>query len=150
MAARRGTGSRSLRVVEDPAMEAYKLRLTGLSNAEIAKRKLGYSSGAEVARAIKVRIEHEARQVAQEERETILQMELDRLDVLQQAYWELAVGGSLDDAKYVLSVIKMRIELNQLHMPDARQIGQTVLIVKGDTEGEYVASLGGQVSENKS
>lgn len=130
-------------------MEAYKLRQSGLANAEIVKRKLGFRTAADVSKAIHGRIESEARQVAALERETMLAMENARLDALQSAFWELAVGGSLEDAKFVLSVMEKRWKLNQMDVPDARTVGQTVLVVRGDSEADYVGSLGGQLPENE-
>jgi hypothetical protein len=140
---------RRLRVVDDPAWEAYQLRLTGMSNAEIVKKgKLGFSSAPEVARAINQRVQLEARKLNDEERDTILAIMLDQCDALIQAYWELALSGSTKDADFVLKTIAQKARLAQLDLPDARQIGQTVLVVDGD-EGDYIRALrGGQPDEN--
>lgn len=140
---------RKLRVVDDPAWEAYQLRLKGWSPAEITKKgKLGYSSPADVTKAINARVKLEARKMDSDERDTVLMIMLDQCDALIKAYWDLAVNGSVNDAKLVLDTIKTKAHLAQVDLPDASSMGQTVLVVSGD-ETDYVRALrGGHASEN--
>lgn len=128
------------RVIPDPVGEAYKLRLSGMSQSEIAKQGLGYNSAQDVSKAITSRLKHEARLVSADDRSSLLALELDRLDALQAAVWSEAMSGEPKAVDSAVKIIMNRAKLLGLDLPNASEIAQTVLVIRGD-EDDYVNTL---------
>lgn len=121
------------------ADQAYSLRKGGKSLSDIAVLQ-GYSSADAVGTAIRERYSQLARQITSLERQSILAMELERLDDLQDAHWESAQYGDIKSGEFVLKVMAHRMKLLKLDQPDADTSQQTVLIV-GKAESSYVEQL---------
>src|SRR5215831_16673960 len=67
--------------------------------------------------------------------------EVSRLDRLQAAYWEDAIGGDLPSAQFCLRVIQERSKLQGLENPQANIQTQMNTLVIGGTQEEYIAAL---------
>lgn len=146
MAKRKSTDPDQNLVIQDPELEAYKLRLAGKSAAEIASAGLGFTSAHQVTKAIASRLDREARSLSSDDRDALLQLELDRLDALQAALWFDAMSGDTRAVDSVHKIILTRLKVLQLDVPDASAMTRTVLVVRGN-EDEYIEALK-QVTSN--
>jgi hypothetical protein len=126
-------------VVATRAMEAYQRKMAGWTLREIAD-DLGYASDVEVANAITRQMKSEAKFLTDAGRAGILQLEIDRLEALHRAYFQSAVNGDREDAKFVLSVADRLIRLTQLDSIDTKTQQAQVLVISGQEE-DYVAKL---------
>ena len=126
-------------VVKTRAEQAYDLKRQGKTLQFIAD-ELGYSSVAEVSTAISSRMELEAQYITVEERQSLLQMENDRLDELQAVYYPSALLGDFKSADMVLRIMAMRQKVNKMDALDTDTNQQTVLIIGGKEE-DYVKQL---------
>lgn len=136
----------------EPGQREYELRLEGKSWPQIARTcKHTTPEAAQIAHGRY--IQRAALALSKEKREAALQMEVDRLDTLQAAYWELAVKGRADpefpglpqfpDAKaaeVVLKIIAQRVKLLGLDEADRSASGPRTVVVTGNSE-QYVATL---------
>jgi len=105
----------------DRACEALELRRTGLPYYEIATR-LGYADESGARKAVSRLLDRrEAEGVAE-----LRAVEGDRLDTLQAAAWDAAIGGDLDAIKTVLSVIDRRVRLFGLNAPERVAVAAAV------------------------
>jgi hypothetical protein len=100
-----------------------QLRLSGHSYDEIA-RYLGITK----RRAQRI-VERELGRAFREPTELLLQMELDRLDALQRAYWDAAIAGDGEAADRVLRIMDRRARYLGLDRQDTVQedLGKAVL-----------------------
>jgi hypothetical protein len=126
-------------LVQSRAAAAYQLKMAGRSLREIAD-DLGYASDVEVAHAITVRMKYEAKFLSEAGRTGLIQLVMDRLEALHQAYWQGALAGDREDAKFVLSVIDRLVRLGQLDSIDTQTQQTQVLVIAGE-EQDYVAKL---------
>lgn len=92
--------------------EAVKLRLTGLSLAEIAER-LGYASAGGAHHAIN----HALKKTLQEPADTLRKLECERLDALLLGLWPAAVAGDRRAVETILNLMSRRARLLGLDMP---------------------------------
>jgi AraC-like DNA-binding protein len=105
------------------AAQVVQLRLSGHSYDEIAQY-LGLSK-----RRVQRIIERELSRSFREPTELLLQMELDRLDALQRAYWDAAIAGDGEAADRVLRIMDRRARYLGLDRQDTVQedLGKAVL-----------------------
>lgn len=125
--------------IHSTAWHAYQLKIAGLSLREIADR-LHYTSGAAVAKAIRDEMIRDAKDIEPDTRETLLEMEVARLDYMQSKVWLGVEAGDPKSIDAALKIIALRVRLEGLDQVDATKGQQTVLVVGGE-EGEYVAKL---------
>lgn len=128
-------------IVAHRADQAYDMLMSGMSHSEVAAA-LDYNSSTELGRAVRERMGQEARNITSLERESILAMEMARLDRLQRAHWESALYGDIKSTEIVLKIMALRIKITGIDQPDAQQGQHTVLIVSGD-EQSYIEKLKG-------
>jgi len=126
-------------LVRSRAWHAYQLKMAGLSLAEIAERQ-GFSSPGAVAKAIKDEIMSAAREIPKEDRDTILQLEMDRLNFAQSKIWPSVEYGDLKAIETLLKIIQVRSKLQGLDMIDPTSGTNTVLVV-GGSEADYIERL---------
>ncbi|GAB3487828.1 helix-turn-helix domain-containing protein [Flexivirga lutea] len=86
--------------------EAVRLRTQGLAYEEIATR-LGYASRGTVYRIVSQAVRADVAEAAEELR----QLELARLDALQEALWDAAMSGDVKACETVARVIRDRCQL---------------------------------------
>lgn len=123
----------------DRVRQAYAMKLAGKHLVDIAD-ELGFASASDVSAAIRHRFRLEVRDITSEGRESLTQLELDRLDALQEGLWLSATLGDLRSVQLVLNIITLRAKLLKLDLPDATTGQQTVLIIGGQ-EQEYIEKL---------
>jgi hypothetical protein len=127
-------------VAHDRAYDAHQLRLAGADWAEVATR-VGYADGRVASLAVTAYLQKIAVELAPDHRRDALQRELDRLDMLQFAYWQAALSGDDKAANIVLKVIDRRCTLFGLDRPDdVLAVAPRTIVISGNTE-EYVAGL---------
>ncbi len=140
MATRPSTSqSQNQLVIHDPELEAARLRLAGKTSAQIAKL-LGYKTAAEVTKKLADRTGREARLLDGETRDSLLELELQRLDALQAAVWDQAMEGDTKAVAEARACVMSRVKVLGLDLIDPASSAQTVLVVSGDTES-YVEAL---------
>lgn len=123
----------------DRVRQAYDMRLAGAEPHRIAE-ELDFASVNDLLQAIQYRFGKDVRDITSLERDSLLALELARLDALQEGLWLSATLGDPKSYQLVLNTIMIRIKLLKLDQPEAQQGQQTVLIVGGKEE-EYVAQL---------
>jgi len=77
-----------------------------------------------------------------DEREMVIQTELDRLDMLQQTYWQNALLGERADAEFCLKVMTHRMKLlglDQMQADTKQQIAQVLVV--GGSQQEFIDAL---------
>jgi hypothetical protein len=110
--ARRTASIRSVRAIE--------LRAGGATYAAIAK-ELGCSTGAAFNA-----VDRGLRRWVKEPLDTVVTMELQRLDALLRAFWSRAVGGDVDAAAFVLKVLERRARMLGLDAPKKLDVSMIV------------------------
>lgn len=126
-------------VVFEPAAEAYQLHLTGVAWPEVAA-KTGYADGRAANVAVVRYLQKGIAERSDEQRQAAVQLELDRLDALQQPYWSPALHGDLDAANFVLKVIAQRGKFLKIGETEEKDTAPRTLIISGDS-ANYVAKL---------
>lgn len=126
-------------IVRSKVEEAYQLRLSGMSHSDIAD-VLGYTTGVEVAQALRMRFKSDATKLTTEDRDSILQMELDRLDKLRTKHWEAAMLGDLPSGEMLLKIHDRVVKITGIDGVDTATQQATVLVI-GGIEKDYVAAL---------
>jgi len=101
---------------------------------------LDYQHVDDVWRIISERMTRDAAYLTDQERKSILGMELLRLNALQAAHWESALLGDPISARIVLDCIKTRTKITGLESVDP-VVNKNLVLVMGDKEDEYIKSL---------
>jgi hypothetical protein len=117
--------------VLDRELAVVELRRTGETWDRIA-RAIGYANAAGAYKAYKRAVVRTLQQPTDELRE----MELDRLDRLQRAYWKDAIEGNHKSAEFVLKLIGKRAELLGLDAPQKIQAEVITYDGNGDIDGD--------------
>ena len=96
--------------VFDPQWKAHQLRLAGKSWVEIAK-ETGYPSGPACQTSVTNYLQQAAVRTSAAKRQEALDLELERLDTLQAAYWDAALLGDDKSAQVILKCIALRCKV---------------------------------------
>lgn len=120
---------------EERGYQAYGLRIQGKTWQEIAYT-LGYDSASHARRAVNILLSQARDAITEEQRTEIINLELDRLDVLQTAFWSQALGGDNKSADTVLKIMMHRARLARLG-DEAAASARTVIV----TSEDYIARL---------
>ena len=123
----------------DAAHEAHQLRLTGMPWREVA-RLTGYATEDSVQLAVQAYLQRAVLERSKEQRAAALATELARLDALTLAYWQKAIGGDLDAAKYVLAVSAQRAKYEGLEVKEETATTSQTIVITGNTD-EYIGAL---------
>lgn len=126
--------------IEDRSRQVYHLRRGGMSHTEIAAR-LGISY-AECIRDFRSFQKKAMAEFGPEDRVSLTQLEVDRLDALQLAVWDAAMAGDTKAVTSVLQIINTRTKLlglDQLTVNDSTQL-HDILIV-GEAQQDFVEAL---------
>lgn len=124
------------------AFRCYRLRLSGVSWADIADREY-YPSAAAAAADVRRYTAEGAALVTERSLMEMMQLEVARLDALQAAIWDAAVRGSLPAIDMVRKLVMDRARLvgidgEKLASSTAQQ-GRTVVVHSDD--GSYTRDL---------
>lgn len=127
--------------IDDNAYRAYHLHLGGKNWAEVAKLT-GYASGESARVSVRQYITAAAVQLDLEKKSEVLELEMARLDVLQDAHWDAAITGTdIKSAEFVLKVMGHRAKLLGLdQVTSAGTVTNNTVVIGGTTE-EYIAGL---------
>lgn len=123
---------------DELAEQAYRMRLRGMDYRDIAHELQLMPD--QVLRYIDSRMKRAANDLSSVEKQGILQLELDRLNALQDAHWDAAMHGDPKSTDAVLKVMALRAKLLQLDTMEVSTTQQTVLVVGGD-EHEFLEAL---------
>lgn len=126
-------------LVRSKAWHAYQLKLAGMSMVEIADR-LNFTSGAAVGKAIQDEMSTNAKDIEPDDRETLLNLEVDRLDYAQSKIWMAVEAGDFKAIELLLKIVTLRTRLRGLDTFDAA-VGQHTVLVVGGQEAEYIEKL---------
>jgi hypothetical protein len=124
---------------EKKQVEAHKLRMRGTPWAVIAEQ-VGYASAAVAIMETRRYISKLAIYVDHDQRQEALQLELARLDTMQESQWDAALGGDLQAFDRVLKVMVHRSKLLGLDTTADTKTTNTTIVVTGDTS-QYVDRL---------
>lgn len=118
--------------------QIWHLRMAGFSFAEIAQR-LDFSTN-DVHRLYRAFVMHLAADVSLDRREQIVQLELQRLDMMQRQHFMMSMAGDPKHTEAVLKIMAHRMKLLQLDAHDPRETAGQVLLISGDRE-TYIEAL---------
>lgn len=117
---------------------AQQLKMAGASWDEIAK-SLGYAN----AQSAQTAVQKAKRVRSKEEMEDIVDLELERLDMLQLTVWRQALAGDLKAVQTVLNIMTLRMKfLGTEKKPNevSATSTNTAIFIGGD-QNEYVKQL---------
>lgn len=121
---------------EEKAYRAYQLRLAGTSWSEIAAR-LHYQNGSKARYSVELLIKKASDAADEDRKQEILELELDRLDALQNAVWGMALSGDIKAVEAVLKVMSHRARILSLGEETRGNQISTVIV----SDSNYVEAL---------
>lgn len=124
----------------DVARRVYHLKLGGMQFPEIAE-SLDITVDAAVMMYRNATVDA-AKVYGGDERQIIIQTELDRLEMMHQTYWQNALMGERADAEFVLKIMSHRMKLlglDQLQAETKSQIAQVLVV--GGSQQEFIEAL---------
>jgi hypothetical protein len=121
------------------ATQAYQLRTQGKTLTQICDI-MGVSDPSEVSRLMTERFAYDAAYLTDQERKTILGMELIRLDALQDAVWESAMLGDPKSVDSALKIIQTRARITGIEQVDP-VVNKNLVLVMGEKEQDYIDQL---------
>ena len=131
---------------QEKVITAHKLRVRGMPWTEIAEY-VGFASAKVAQVEVRRYLQRSALEMEATERQEMLDLELDRLDALQTAYWPAAMVGDIDSAKIVLKVISQRAKMMGFEkLAEKGNVSSRTLIITGDP-GAYVEQIKALVEE---
>jgi Homeodomain-like domain len=124
----------------DLTLQALQLRASGATY-----RQIGEVLGIDKMTAWRLVQEESAKEIQESARE-VLQLELQRLDRLLMAVWPDAINGDVQAINGALKIEDMRCRLLGLYDRAGEQqqqgdVQQGVIIIRGETQEEYIAGL---------
>lgn len=122
------------------AAQAHLLRLRGKSWPEIAVA-CDYANASNAQNAVHRMLLRAATELDNRKRAAQLVLEMERLDKLQDAYWDAAMDGNLFAAQFVLRVIEYRVRMLRLGEPDVAAAAPAAALVIAGSQEQYVAGL---------
>ena len=122
----------------ETARKAYELRKAGKSWFQIAEElKISERQASDMSAEI---IKQAAQLVDEGAKQSLLTMEVDRLNDLQQAVWNDAMGGDRQAVETALKIIQSRAKVLGLDSIPTNTVTNNTIVVAGTSE-EYVAAL---------
>ncbi len=131
---------------QDRAYTAHQLQLGGVDWCEIARRT-GYLDARIAAMAVTAWLQKIAIEQAPGQRRAALQLELDRLDKLQSAFWDRTLAGDYHAAEVVLKIVGRRCTIMGFDRPaDTDLVAARTVLVTGPSK-QYIATLQSLIPE---
>lgn len=127
--------STAVNTEEERALKAYNYRLSGAAWPDV-RDKLQYTSIRKAKEAVTRLVAKAAAGVTLEQREEVLNMELDRLDALQEAVWGIAMTGDTKAVDSVLKIMSHRSKLLRLENENTSSVNTIVV-----TSDNYAKTL---------
>ncbi len=128
----------NIRTKEERAYRAYQKRLGGESWADIAT-SMDYPSPVTVKREVDLLVSKAMNIATDDRKREVVEMELDRLDALQNAVWGMALTGDFKAVETTLKIMQHRARLLALGEESSGNTVQTVIVAGED----YVETLRG-------
>lgn len=125
--------------VLDRQERAFAMRKAGKSNKQICER-LGYDNTAQLQRDLNKRYEWESEFITSQGRESLLALQVARLEQLLEGLWPAASLGDPQSVDKALKVIESISKHTNVTIPDS-QSGQATVLVVGGQEADYVSKL---------
>ena len=125
---------------DDMERRVYHLKLAGYSFHDIAA-ELRITSAFAVA-CYRKHVMYAAKTFGGEDRQMIVQTELDRLETLQQPHWSLAAQGDPKSTELVLKIMAHRMKLlglDQMSATDKQDIARVLIV--GGSQQEFIDAL---------
>jgi orotate phosphoribosyltransferase-like protein len=138
LAQRARSEAEAMELDNERAVRAYEMRASGASWWDIAE-DLGVSEN-QAANLVAHKIAAAARLVDEGYKRTLLAMEIERLDRLQQTLWDRALGGELRAVDQILRIITTRAKILGLEHATTNNVTNNTVVVAGNSE-EYIAAL---------
>jgi hypothetical protein len=123
----------------EKATEAYHLRLSGKLPSEIAEI-LGITNPDDVYRLLDERYAYDASYLTDQQRKSILGLELTRLEALIAACWPSAMMGDPKSIDSALRIIQTQAKITGLEQVDP-VVNKNLVLVMGEKEEDYIAAL---------
>lgn len=123
----------------EKATQAYALRVGGKLPSEIAEI-LNIPHVDDVSRLLSERMRYDASFLTGQERDSILGLEMMRLDALQAAVWPAAMMGDPKSVDSAVRIIATRAKIAGLEQVDP-VTQKNLVLVMGDKESDYIAAL---------
>lgn len=124
--------------VETIAESSYRLLLAGKTKEEIAEQlKI---TPQRVVDVINSRMKTEASMITSEERNGLIQLQMDRYNALLAAHWQAATFGDFKSTELVLKTMAEMNKLNRLGDLDPEANKSAVLVIRGEEEN-YIKAL---------
>lgn len=118
---------------------AWQLRLAGKLPSEIAPM-IGLEDPHDVYQLIYQRFAYDSSFLTEQERKSVLAMELARLDALQAAIWPAAMMGDPKSVDTAIRLISTRAKITGLEAVDP-VVSKNLVLVMGEKEEDYIAAL---------
>lgn len=136
----RADGERPI-AIDERGYKAYQLRLAGKDWETVAK-ETGYKDGYVAQVDVRKYIQRAAMIVDQTNKLEVIGIELDRLDSLQEAVWDDAMGGDTKAVDSVLRVMGHRAKLLGLDIvaQSGTALTSRTIVIQGTAE-EYIKAL---------
>jgi hypothetical protein len=128
----------NIRTKEERAYRAYQMRLGGEAWPDIAS-SLNYTSPVTAKREVDLLITKAMNVATDDRKREVVEMELDRLDALQNAVWGMALTGDFKAVETTLKIMQHRARLLALGEESSGNSVQTVIVAGED----YVQTLRG-------
>lgn len=132
---------------DELAEQAYRMRMRGMDYRDIAEELQLMPD--QVLRYIDSRMKRSANDLSSVEKQGILQLELDRLNKLQDAHWDHAMNGDPKSTDAILKIMALRAKLLQLDTLDSTATTSNVLVVSGESEEKFIAALNTRITSNE-
>ena len=126
--------------VFQPAVRAHELRLRGMSWPRIAL-EVGYESAGGIRLAVEAMLQQAATALAKDQRAAALELELERLDVVLDSFWDKMTGGDVAAAGVVLRTLDQRARRLGVLDGLVSQAGHTRAVVISAMPGAYETQL---------
>jgi hypothetical protein len=123
----------------EKAKDAYQLRISGKLPSEIAEI-LGFAHTDDVSRLLDERYAYDAAYLSDQQRKSILALELVRLEHLQAAVWPAAMMGDPKSVDSALRIIQTRARITGLEQVDP-VVNKNLVLVMGEKEEDYIRAL---------
>jgi hypothetical protein len=142
---KRTPASRRSTHVENPpdygekAKQAYELLIGGKSHSEVAEI-LEIQHVDDVWRMLTERFKYDAAFLTDQERKSVLAMELLRLNALQAAVWPAAMLGDPKSVDSAVRIIATRAKITGLEQVDP-VVNKNLVLIVGEQEQDYIAAL---------
>jgi len=119
--------------------KAHEKRLGGFTWRAVAD-EFGYSSEEDARQSVRAYLQRAVAQISKRTRQESLDRELDRLEILQSACWDMALSGDLKAIETSLKIISQRSKLMGLEQLSESAVTHQTILVSG-TKDQFVDTL---------